>query len=82
MFNFSGIRRSIELPIGARLYLRGTLLEVVESKNGMAWDCSKCAFYKNEEKEICHVMKCNDCRHDKKFIFFKEIEETKEENNG
>ena len=35
-------------------------------------------YYKNEEKEICHVMKCND-RHDKKFIFFKEIEETKEE---
>ena len=81
MFNFSKIRRSVELPIGAMLYLRDTLLEVVESTNGMAWDCSKCVFYKNEEKEICHVMKCND-RHDKKFIFFKEIEEIKEENNG
>ena len=77
MFDFSDIRRSVELPIGSRLYLRDILLEVVESTNGMAWDCSKCAFYKNEEKEICHIMKCNDCRRDDKYTYFKEVTETR-----
>ena len=40
MFDFSDIRRSVELPIGAKLYLRDTLLEVVESKNEEEMDTS------------------------------------------
>ena len=78
------IEKSLELPIGTRFYLQDTLFEVAEVDEGKVqlWGCSKCAFNEEDKEEICLVMKCDGhdgCRHDQKFIYFEEVEETKEE---
>ena len=78
------IEKSLELPIGARFYLRDTLFEVAEVDEGKVqlWGCSKCAFNEEDKEEICLVMKCDGYdgrRHDQKFVYFEEVEETKEE---
>ena len=80
------IEKSLELPIGTRFYLQDTLFEVVEANESRTnpWGCPKCAFNafnRKDREEICLVMKCDggdSCRHDKKFIYFKEVGETKE----
>ena len=81
------IEKSLELPIGTRFYLQDTLFEVVEANESRMypWGCPKCAFNafnRKDREEICLVMKCDggdSCRHDKKFIYFKEVGETREE---
>ena len=78
------IEKSRELPIGARFYLRDTLFEVAEVDEGKVqlWGCSKCAFNEEDKEEICLVMKCDGYdgrRPDQKFVYFEEVEETKEE---
>ena len=81
MYDYSDIVRSVEMPIGTRFYFRNCLYEVAELKDGKQ-DCSQCAFDTRYTEAICGVMKCNDYRHDGKCVFFKEVEETEEENNG
>ena len=78
MYDYSDIKRSVEMPIGTRFYFLDRLYEVTELKDGK-WDCHKCAFDTRYTEAICGVMKCNDYRQDKKCIFFKEVEEKKEE---
>ena len=73
------IEKSLELPIGARFYLRDTLFEVAELDEGEEWGCSRCALA--GEENICEVMNCNHYRQDKKRIFFKEVEATKDKTN-
>ena len=78
------IEDGFELPVGARFRFRDTLFEVAEVDEGKVqlWGCSKCAFNEGDKEEICLVMKCDGydgCRHDQKFVYFKEVEETKEE---
>ena len=85
--NIEKIYNSLELPIGTRLRFRDTLFEVAEANEGRMhpWGCSKCAFNKEGMEEICLIMKCDgcdDCRHDQKYIYFKEVEETKESGGG
>ena len=78
------IEKGLELPIGTRFYLQDTLFEVAEANEPRTnpWGCSKCAFNEEDKEEICLVMKCDGsdgCRHDQKFIYFEEVEETEEE---
>ena len=78
------IEKSLELPIGTRFYLQDTLFEVAEVDEGkvQVWGCSKCAFNEEDKEEICLVMRCDGsdgCRHDRKYICFKEVEETEGE---
>lgn len=80
MYDFTDIVRSVELPIGTRFYFWDRLYEVAELKD-REWDCSQCAFNTSYTEAICQVMKCNVYRHDKKYIFFKEIKEKKRKNN-
>ena len=68
--------RNLELPTGSRFYFRNRLLEVAELEDD-GWGCSQCAFA--GEEDLCGIMNCHNCRHDKKLIFFKEVEETKKE---
>ena len=79
MANIEEIYNSLELPVGTRFLFRNVPYEVVELEDE-AWGCSECEFDDENKKEICEVMNCN-YRQDKKVIFFKEIEETKEKNN-
>ena len=86
-YDVEAIEKSFELPIGARFRFRDTLFEVAEANEGRMypWGCSKCAFNKDDAEEICLVMKCDGydgCRHDQKYIYFKEVEETKEEGSS
>lgn len=88
MYDVETIEYMLDLPIGTRFYFGNHLYEVVESKEG-DFCCSKCAFC-DSEKELCLAMNCNEGaryyygyeRHDKKYIFFKEVEEIEGENNG
>ena len=78
------IEKSLELPIGTSFYLQDILFEVAEANEPRTnpWGCSKCAFNEEDKEEICLVMKCDGsdgCRHDRKYICFKEAEEAKEE---
>ena len=73
MGDIEEIGRSLELPIGTRFYCRDCLYEVAELEDD-GWGCSQCVLAGNEA--ICEIMKCNDCRYDKKRIFFKEIKST------
>lgn len=85
MYEVEEIAFLLELPIGTRFYFGEQLFEVVESKEGN-FCCSKCAFSKSE-KAFCDVMNCNEGakyrygyeRHDKKYVFIKEVEQSKEE---
>ena len=87
MYEVEEIEFQLELPIGTRFYFYNLLYEVVESKEG-DFCCSKCAFC-DSEKALCCVMNCNEGaryyygyeRHDKKYIFFKEVEQSKEKDN-
>lgn len=83
MIGIEEIENSLELPIGTRFYFRDHIYEVAEANkprmNQLA--CSKCAFNKRDKKEICLVMICDSYRHDKKYIYFKEVKEIEEENN-
>ena len=86
-YDIGAIEDGFELPVGARFLFRDTLFEVVEANEGRMhpWGCSKCAFNKEGMEEICLIMKCDgydDCRQDKKYIYFKEVEETKESEGG
>ena len=77
------IEDGFELPVGARFRFRDTLFEVVEADEERTnpWGCSKCAFNKEGVEEVCLIMKCDgydDCRQDKKYIYFRGVEETKE----
>lgn len=87
-YDIGAIEDGFELPIGARFRFRDTLFEVAEANEGRMrpWGCSKCAFNKEGVEEVCLVMKCDgygcDCRHDQKYIYFKEVEETKESGEG
>lgn len=87
-YDVGAIEKSFELPIGARFRFRDTLFEVVEADEGRTnpWGCPKCAFNKEGVEEVCLVMKCDGygcgCRHDQKFIYFKEVKETEEEESG
>lgn len=84
MYEVEAIEYQLELPIGTRFYFWNRLYEVVESEEE-DFCCSKCAL--SEEKELCLVMNCNegakyyygDERHDKKYIFFKEVEQSRGE---
>ena len=88
MYEVDAIEYRLELPIGTRFYFWDRLYEVVESEEKDRC-CSKCAFC-NREEELCHVMNCNERieyygingRHDKKYIYFKEVEEIEGKNNG
>lgn len=71
------IERSLELPIGTRFYYQNRLHEVIESED-RKWGCSQCAFDNRYDEAICEAMNCNNCRHDKKIIFFKEVKEIEE----
>lgn len=73
------IVRSLEFPIGTKFYFKNTLLEVAELEDD-GWGCSQCAFA--GEEDLCGVMNCHNCRHDQKFIYFKEVKETEEEGSG
>lgn len=85
MGDIEELEYSLELPIGTKFYYWNRLYEVVESEGG-DFCCSKCAFCNREEK-LCYVMNCNEgaryyCgyeRHDKKYIFFKEVEQSRGE---
>lgn len=87
MYEVEEIEFRLELPIGTRFYFWDHLYEVVESEEGY-WCCSKCAF--RSEGALCHVMNCNERieydgvygRKDKKYIYFKEVEEIEGKNNG
>ena len=86
-YDIGAIEDGFELPVGARFRFRDTLFEVVEANEGRTnpWGCSKCAFNKEGMEEVCLIMKCDgydDCRQDKKYIYFKEVEETKESGDG
>ena len=74
--NIEEIYRSLELPVGTRFHFRNVPYEVAELEDE-AWGCSQCAFA--GEEDLCGVMNCHNCRHDKKFTFFKEVRETEEE---
>ena len=73
------IERSLELPIGTRFCFWDSIYEVAELDEGEEWGCSRCALA--GEENICEVMNCNHYRQDKKRIFFKEVEATKEKTN-
>ena len=73
------IYNSLELPIGTKFYFRDRLYEVAELEEEWLWGCSKCEFDDENKEDICEVMNCNYCRHDRKYIYFKEAEEAKEE---
>ena len=84
MVDFENLEDGIELSIGTRFYFRHRIYEVAEANEGKMypWGCSKCAFNKEDQREICLVMKCDGydgCRHDKKYIYFKEVKETEED---
>ena len=86
-YDIGAIEDGFELPIGARFHFRDTLFEVVEADEGRTypWGCSKCAFNKEGAEEVCLIMKCDGyggSRQDKKYIYFKEVEETKESVDG
>ena len=75
---------SIELPIGIRFYFWDHIYEVAELEDEI-WGCSKCALNKEGVEEICLIMKCDGydgCRHDQKYIYFKEVKEAEEEGSG
>ena len=78
MVNFENLEDSIELPIGTRFYFRHHIYEVTEANESRTcpWGCSKCAFNTGNEEEICLAMICDGYRHDKKYIYFKEVKET------
>lgn len=73
------IVRSLEFPIGTRFYFKSILLEVAELEDD-GWGCSQCAFA--GEEDLCGVMNCHNCRHDNKYIYFKEVEGIGEERNA
>ena len=81
MIGIEEIEDSLEIPIGTRFYFRNHIYEVAEANEPInnQWDCSECAFNKRDKNEICLVMFCDGYRHDKKYIYFKEVEETEEE---
>lgn len=79
-YNIEAIYNSLELPAGARFYFRNVLYEVAELE-GESRGCSKCEFDNKNEREICEVMNCNSCRHDKN-IYFKEVTEAEERHNN
>ena len=85
-YDIGAIEDGFELPIGVRFRFRDTLFEVAEANEGRtnAWGCSKCAFNKEGMEEVCFVMKCDgyNHRHDNKYTYFKEVEETKESGDG
>ena len=86
-YDAGAIEKSFELPIGARFRFRDTLFEVAEANEERMhpWGCPKCAFNKEGAEEVCLVMKCDGydgCRHDQKFIYFKEVKEAEEEGSG
>ena len=68
------IEYSLELTIGTRFYFQNRLYEVVESN--LSYCCPKCAFFNGFfNNDMCKIAICHeDDRHDKKHIFFKEIE--------
>ena len=81
MFSLEKIEDSLELPIGSRFYYKGRIYEVAELEEKWSWGCSKCEFDDDNKEDICEVMNCNYCRHDKKYIYFKEVKEVEENNN-
>ena len=86
-YDIGAIEDGFELPVGARFRFRDTLFEVAEANEGRTnpWGCSKCAFNKEGMEEVCFVMKCDgydDCRHDNKYIYFKEVEGIGEKRNA
>ena len=66
-----------EFAVDTRFYYKGKLCEVIEQGN---WSCSGCVFFrKSERKEmICD----EDFRRDHNRVLFKEVEQSKEENNN
>ena len=75
------IERSLELSIGTRFCFWDSIYEVAELDEGEEWGCSRCELEECEEL-LCGIMKYNNYRKDKKRIFFKKIEATKEKSNG
>lgn len=71
---------SLELPIGAKLYYKNRLLEVVESEEDKL-RCLECAFFKEFfDEPMCQINKCFRFeRHDRKRIIFKGVKEIEEE---
>lgn len=81
--SIAAIEDSLDLPIGTKFYLRDSLFEVAEFKEGI-WGCPGCAFSisKRNEEEMCTIMECTDSRHDGKTVCFKEVVKAEEEEDG